>query len=163
GIGKLVAEVPPEGDLKLTADDGRGRHGDSEEDWWGWSSGGESPAVRLSTPRTIHRKGQAIEMDLEASYAEGVALVDVGRGFELFLCESVPIHGGRGHLRLEARDDFVGPITVAAYPPTEDLTWSDRASTRTVIFPDDRELVLRARLSKKRYRPGEEASASLSL
>jgi hypothetical protein len=153
GIGKLVAHLPSGRLLTLEAEDAQGRRGRSEESYWGWERDRSEPAVRVTAASTILKRGRALSVDLAASYEDGFAYVDVVGEAGLLFWRTVPIRGGKGHLTLPFQKEFQGRVTVAAYPASGDWTQSVRGvGRRTVVYPEDRELILTARLSRNSYR-----------
>jgi hypothetical protein len=167
GAGKLVAVLPAGKTLALEATDAKGRRGRSEdESWnWRWDRSEDLPEARLVTSKTIHRNGEPISLEVETSFAEGRLAVDLAREYDLLACLSVEIRNHRGHLTIPFRPEFRGAITLAAYPDAGQ--WETRlyhsAAYATILYPDDRELRLSAKTSKRSYRPGERASARFAV
>ncbi|MBL8113150.1 MAG: carboxypeptidase regulatory-like domain-containing protein [Acidobacteria bacterium] len=164
GVGKLVAPLPSGRLLTLEAEDAQGRRGRSEEDYWGPEGDRSEPALRVTVPSPILKRGRPLSVDLAASYEDGFAYLDVVGESGLLFWKTVPIRGGKGHYTFPYQKEFQGRVTVAAYSASGDWTRFVRAvGRRTVVYPEDRELVLTARLSKSSHRPGDSATARLTL
>jgi len=138
---KTLEEPPPGTTLILVADD--------EERLL--------PTVRSRCARI--RLGTLGARDIEA-LLEARSLADAPTAARL-----ARLSGGRAALAIPTGADFTGAVRVAANsaaPAGEDD--DDYASgARTVVFPRDRELKLDVKLSRKSFKPGEEAGAEFSV
>jgi A-macroglobulin TED domain/Alpha-2-macroglobulin family/MG2 domain/Carboxypeptidase regulatory-like domain/A-macroglobulin receptor binding domain/Macroglobulin domain MG3 len=124
----------------------------------------DTPAVFVSTDKIAYRKGDPINVSVEASERESQLFLSVMRNSEVLVNEKIRLHEGRATISVPSSGAFSGPVTIAAYGSFRDEDGDARSfsANRTVLFPAPAGLTLSARSSKDTYHPGEEASIELS-
>ena len=144
-------------DLVVSAVDANGRRGSKVDD----ISLADDPAIQLQTDKAIYRPGEPITATITSSEAEPTIFLDVARDDVLIRTERVQMHGGRAVVTLPYRSDFQNKISIAAYsysPQTDRVI-----DSRTVLYPQDLELKVKAQPSQASYRPGADAQINLSV
>ena len=140
----------------LRARDGQGASGKHTETL----SFDDQPVIRIETDKSLYRDGDPIRAEIVASRPDLLLTVDVIGDEKILQSQLVRLQGGRASLTLPYLKSFDGPITIAAYAPEPDGGDSVISSSRTVLYPHDRDLKFKLALNQESYRPGEEASAS---
>jgi A-macroglobulin TED domain/Alpha-2-macroglobulin family/MG2 domain/Carboxypeptidase regulatory-like domain/A-macroglobulin receptor binding domain/Macroglobulin domain MG3 len=164
GLARVSALTPPKdpGDedgevsLMLRARDGQGGAGQHTETL----SFDDQPVVRVETDKSLYRDGDPIRAEIVASRPDLVLTVDVFGDEKVLQSQLVRLQNGRALLAFPYRKGFDGPVTLAAYAPAPNGANDVVGSSRTVLYPHDRDLKFKLALNQESYRPGEEASAS---
>jgi hypothetical protein len=112
-------------------------------------------AVLVRTDRALYRSGDAVELDVLATFREGVAFVDFVRAGRTHLTAALRMENGRGHLRQEIPLDLFGATEIHAYIVRADGTIA--RDTRLVYIQPAEELAIRIATDQETYRPGAEA------
>jgi hypothetical protein len=151
--------------VRFVARDRRGRGGTHGEDFWLRTYQAEVPEIRVESDKTLYRAGEPIAVELTSDAQSMTVVVDAVSQGRVLASKTVRLSGGRAALAVPTGADFDGPVTVTAtgVEPSGDDDDDYASGTRTVVFPRDRELKLDVRLSRKDFRPGEEAGAEFSL
>jgi hypothetical protein len=164
GLAKVKALTPPtdtdgkedEMSLMLRARDDKGAVGQHTETL----SFEDHPVVRIEIEKSLYRDGDPIHAEIVASRPDLLFTVDVIGDEKVLQSQLVRLQDGRASLTFPYLKSFDGPVTIAAYAPGPDGEDSVISSSRTVLYPHDRDLKLRLMLNQESYRPGVEASAS---
>lgn len=157
------ADIP----LRFVARDHEGHTGRLSDDFWlAHRYGRETPEIRVETDKTIYAEGEPIAVELASEVERMAVVVDAISQGRVIHTSTVRLSGGRASLVIPSDPNFGGAVTIAATgvtPAGGDDDDDDSTGVRTIIFPRDRELKLDVKLSRKSYRPGEEADAQFSL
>ncbi|HYP54030.1 MAG TPA: MG2 domain-containing protein, partial [Pyrinomonadaceae bacterium] len=159
--------------LHFLARDREGRAGRHAEDFWPAES-----EVRVETDKTLYRAGEPVLVEITSSEREGRVFVDVADGdSRVIASQSARLRGGRASLTLRYKEEFKDRLTITATTARPARTEEQRrrrahydydeseytSGSRSVVYPRDRELKLDVRFDKAEYKPGEEATAELSV
>jgi A-macroglobulin TED domain/Alpha-2-macroglobulin family/MG2 domain/Carboxypeptidase regulatory-like domain/A-macroglobulin receptor binding domain/Macroglobulin domain MG3 len=149
-------DEPP---LVFHATDAKGASGIHTEDLQFYSS----PAIRVTTDKTLYRPDDSIEVQLLADDADGTVEVEATTSLRFISSQMVRLRHGKATVMFEPNDKFQGPVTIEAYElGGQSIGRYDETSAQgshTILFPHDTSLQLDVRMSKAKYRPGEEAGA----
>jgi hypothetical protein len=156
GLRRSDNEYEGEIELQVAADDLHGKTGTNSEDF-GFAA--DTDEVRVSTDKLIYSPGDPITILVTSSRPELNAVVDVAHDNNILSSQTVQLHDGRASLTIPYKPEFKDQIAIAAY---QDFAESQSMiSTRTVLFPVDRELKVEAQPTAVSYRPGAEAQVNL--
>jgi len=164
GLAKVASLTPPkdpddeasEVSLMLRARDGKGATGKHTETL----SLEEKPVIRIETDKSLYRDGDPIRANIVASSSGLVLTLDLIGEDKVLQSQVAILQNGRVSLSFPYRTDFKGPVTLAAYSPGPTGENDVVGSSRTVLYPYDRDLRFQLALNQESYRPGEEASAN---
>jgi hypothetical protein len=164
GVAKVEGLQPPstenssygERTLSFFALDRSGRKGQQENRFWRSNETGLS----LKTDKTIYRPGEAIRSTIYGDGSEKSAIVVVSRDGRAILTRALSLQNGRATLTIPYTEELSGEISVTAF---SDLDEDRTGSSRTVIYPHERELKVAVGMEKAEFRPGESAHASVSV
>jgi hypothetical protein len=149
-----------EATLTFLARDGKGASGRHTNNFW-YS---DRPVIRLETDKTLYRQGEPVRVEVAANRPEMEAVVDVWQGPVILQSQVVQLHNGRASFTAPYRKEFKDVVTVTAYVLDGSLDSDEMASAaRSVLYPNERDLKLTARVSQSTYRPGEEAHVDFSV
>ncbi|HEV2802636.1 MAG TPA: MG2 domain-containing protein [Pyrinomonadaceae bacterium] len=164
GVAKVVgSELSGEMDeyfyVRLTARDREGREGRHTESLWL----APHPVLRVETDRVIYRAGEPLAARVSSNGKDARVFVDVVSNSRVVATETLRLRGGSALVEFPYRPEFQNRVTLAAYTTDfPDNSYDDYTrSTRTVIYPRNRELKFDVRLSRASYQPGEEAAAGV--
>lgn len=152
--------------LRFVARDGEGRVGHHEEDFWFRNSDHpQQPEIRVETDKTIYREGEPVNVEVASDAERLSAVVDVTVAGRAVYSKPVRLSGGRASFTVPYNAEFRDAVNIsvadtAFYGEDEDEL---AEGSRTVVFPRDRELKLDVRMSRAKYRPGDDAVARMSL
>jgi uncharacterized protein YfaS (alpha-2-macroglobulin family) len=163
GLGKVSELFPPmdrddkddDVSLMLRARDGKGGDGKHTET----VNFDDEPVIRIATDKPLYRDGDPICAEIAASRPDLVLTLDVIGEARVLQSQLVRLKDGRASLVFPYLKSFDGAVTIAAYAPAPSGGNNVISSSRTVLYPRDRDLQLKLALNQESYRPGEEASA----
>jgi hypothetical protein len=130
-----------------------GRHAES-------LSLGDKPVIRVETDKPLYRDGEPVRAEVVASESDLLLAVDTISEARVLESQLVRLQNGRAVLTIPYRQEFSGPITIAAYSPASTDESDLAAGSRTVLYPHDRDLKFKLALNQESYRPGDDATAS---
>lgn len=122
-------------ELKIVADDLRGKRGSREE----FRLDTDEDVARLDTDKPIYQANEPVTLYLTSSIPNLNAVVDFARDSSILNSRTLRLHGGRALLAIPYDPEFKGKITIAAYQDFTDE--QSLIATRTVLFPVDSELI----------------------
>lgn len=118
-------------------------------------------AIRVDTNRTLYRAGEPIEVQLVSNQADVTAVLSVSQQMQTLHSQVVRLRRGRAFVVIPYRREFSDEVLISAHADSEtgDEYRDYYSSSRSVLYPRDRELRLKVKLDRAEYRPGEEAQA----
>ncbi len=148
--------------LRLVARDREGQMGHGEEEFW---LSGERTEIRVETDKSLYGAGEPIVAEISSNKQKLNLFVDVSSDGRVISSQLVRLEGGRASLTLPYSDEFKGRLTISATSTEipENRYYDYVGGTRTVVYPRNRELNLDVRFAQTTYRPGEDASADVSV
>lgn len=159
GIAKVnIPSGEDEIHLRLTARDAQKRVGFTTEN----INFHDYPAIRVSTNKTIYRKGEPVKVEIVSSEKTGTVQLDVGNSvIESYYSTRLQLDNGRAFITIPYKAEFKGTLTINAYSNfgKEDFY----ASERIIIYPNPNELQITAVANSNTYRPGEDAKFDFSI
>ncbi|MFL6212066.1 MAG: MG2 domain-containing protein [Pyrinomonadaceae bacterium] len=146
-------------ELQFAARDEKGSTGRHTEEFYPT----DETVVRVNTDKALYRPGEPVKVVITANVPELKVVVDVARDYVVLRSELIELHDGRATVMLPYTPDMRDEITIAAFSfAHRDETDDDYAAGwRTVLFPRNRDLQLDVQMNKEKYRPGEDAHASV--
>lgn len=167
GAGKFSFSIPAELaksrylDLSITARDRKGGRGTFSENLY-LDSGDDM--LKLTTTRTIHKPGEAVEISLVSTQQTGYIYIDVVKDWNVVDSRIAILRDGKANVVIPYRPEFRGELTVAAYGDQHKYYWDDdMRSSRGIIFPEQQNLSLTAKFSNATYKPSEDAKVRFSV
>jgi hypothetical protein len=150
--------------LALLARDDKGATGRQTNDFH-YSA---EPVIRLETDKTIYRRGESIKAELTASEPRMKVILDVWAAGNLRFSKTVALQDGRASLVLPYDAAFRDDVTIQAYSylnhaPESRYEPEFTATSRNVLYPQERDLKLDVELDRASYRPGDETLAKFSV
>ena len=147
--------------LRFLARDGKGAEGDHREAMYY----PDHPGIRVVTNKILYQPGEPIEIQLQASEPELIAVLEAQHDFQVLTSRLVRIRRGRAFVRLATNQNFQNTVDILAYafgfkPGVAD-SGMPFMGTRTMLFPKDHSLKVDVKLAKASFRPGEQAGADL--
>jgi len=142
--------------VTLTARDNAGETGHHTESFYYRNV----PVVRVETDKALYRPGEMIKVSITASKPDLNMIVDVARESNILESRYVPLHNGAATFTVRYRPEFQNEVSISAYSRTPESSsrYDFPFSSRTVLFPRDRDLKLNFRLDHADYKPGEDAT-----
>ena len=164
GLAKVSAlTLPKDSDedadasLMFRARDDRGATGKQTEGL----NLGDKPVVRITTDKALYRDGDPIRAEIVANQSDLTLALDVINEEKVLQSQLVQLQNSRATIVIPYREGFSGAVTLATYAPAPSDDDDDFAySSRTILYPHDRDLKLKLALNQESYRPGEDASAN---
>jgi hypothetical protein len=144
-----------EASLMFRARDSRGASGQHSETL----SFTGLPVIRVKTDKPLYRDGEPIRAEVSAS-ADLLIAVDIINQDRVLQSRLVRLQDGRAVLTIPYQREFLGPVTLAVYSLASTEESEVASSSRTVLYPHDRDLRFNLALNQESYRPGDEANAS---
>lgn len=164
--GKFEIDIPRDKvkreqyEIKITARDSKGNIGTFE----GSFNTSDTDALQITTDKTIYKPGEVIELDLRSTKQRGFVYLDLLKDWSPVDSHVVELRGGKAHLSIPYKPDFKSNIVIAAYTDLSVDRWDDKMrAVRGVIFPEQQNLIIDAKFTKKEYRPDEEAAVRFSV
>ncbi|PYS86462.1 MAG: hypothetical protein DMF70_02225, partial [Acidobacteria bacterium] len=122
---------------------------------------GDKPVVRITTDKALYRDGDPIRAEIVANQSDLTLALDVINEEKVLQSQLVQLQNSRATIVIPYREGFSGAVTLATYAPAPSDDDDDFAySSRTILYPHDRDLKLKLALNQESYRPGEDASAN---
>ncbi|HET6934565.1 MAG TPA: MG2 domain-containing protein, partial [Candidatus Angelobacter sp.] len=160
--GVLLSHNKVSGSLALLAEarDGHGLTGTHSELLWL----SDRDSIHISTPRTIYRPDEPIEVSLLSRQPSARVVVDLVRDSQLLTSRTVLLRNGKGSVSFPFDPRFTDEIEIIAYCPESasgkfDFPYADR----TVLYPTNRRLQTQVHLQRGTYRPGDSAAATINV
>ncbi len=116
--------------------------------------------IKISTNKTIYKKGDSISVEILTSEKRTTVFVDVLRNLSSLSSHKVAIKNGRGKLKIPYREDFTSDLKVAAYFDDDGDAVTD---AKGLIFPTPQNLHLKVASSKETFKPAEEATLDFAV
>ncbi len=167
GAGKLEIMRPKIGDadddldFRLIAKDRTGRSGTLKEKEVAFHD--SSPAIRVSAGKSIYAPGEMAEVSVVSTIKNGLAFIDVVKGWTVVDSHAVQLKNGRASLTLPYNEKFKGHLNIAAYMRDPEDDDDIVHSTTGIIFPSPEGIAVKADFDKAIYKPNEEANVSFSV
>jgi hypothetical protein len=121
----------------------------------------DKPVVRITTDKALYRDGDPIRAEIVANQSDLTLALDVINEEKVLQSQLVQLQNSRATIVIPYREGFSGAVTLATYAPAPSDDDDDFAySSRTILYPHDRDLKLKLALNQESYRPGEDASAN---
>ncbi len=151
--------------IRLSADDGKGGTGVLSEDNTEVDTG---TSTQLHIEKTLYQPGEPIHIDIRSTGSSSLAIVSVTKDDQLLDSFTVRLVKGRASITLPWRKEFVHEITIAAsttYSGDNEDSDSDspNGAAQAVMFPMKDDLRLTVKAERTEFRPGEDASADVSV
>ncbi|HTM37927.1 MAG TPA: MG2 domain-containing protein [Terriglobales bacterium] len=163
GVARLRgAKAVPEGDkelaLILVARDRKGFAGVTKLNVWQYP--GEH-ALEVVPTKTILAAGDAIEAELQSD-ADGGVLVELTNSSRILRSSTVRVKNHRAMVRFPYSPEFKGELAILAMNMNASRS-SGFPRSRSVIYPENRDLKIALKLDQKQYRPGQPAAATVQV
>jgi hypothetical protein len=152
---RLEGEAGASSELVVEARDKAGNRGSTEVS----SYRIHENSVEVSTDKTVYRPGEPLIVSV-ASEEWPRVVVDAVKDGETVWSTEISLRRGHGFSAVPYREQFVGPITLFAYP-ADSSRREATAGYRTVVYPHDSDLHVRVRPTRRVYAPGDEFAAAI--
>ncbi len=140
-------------ELQVNARDAKGKSGFHEEEF---DLDEDRDEVRIATDKSLYRPGEPIVASVTSTIPDAKVVVDVARDSVVLHSQTARLSGGRAVIEIAYRAEFKDRLNIAAYTDFADS--EGLISSRTILFPRDRELRVDAQTEATSYRPGEEVA-----
>src|SRR6185369_6908789 len=163
GLATISARLPKDFDdrdsldVLLSATDSGGRKGSGKQDFYL----NDNPRVSVETDKAIYRPGEPINATITANGVDEPLVVDLAGEAGLIRSQHVAVRDGRASIVFPYRPEFKNRVTIVAY--AEEPQSSGLIGIRTVLYPYNNELNVKAQSSKDTYRPGEDVKLNFSV
>lgn len=114
----------------------------------------------LRTDRALYQVGDTIALEAVASGAGNALYVDVIKGGQTLLTQSALVKDGRATLALDLTPELAGTLEINAYQVTGD--GEVLRDTRVAVVDAPEQLQVAIAANQNEYRPGQEASISIT-
>jgi uncharacterized protein YfaS (alpha-2-macroglobulin family) len=149
--------------LKLIATDNKGMSGQCDENVYFR----EDDEIYIKTDKAIYRTGEPITIQIAASKEASTVFVEVSEitAWQSLFFQKINLINGQATITIPYQKNFKGEIVVSAYTNSKDEDSGDQcpSHSRGIIYPQNDELKLNVIMSQNQYRPGEQASANISV
>jgi hypothetical protein len=155
GVQPVRNEIP----LVLVARDHKGASGISKQNIWQY---GSNHYTNVSTNKTILAVGDPIEAEVHSDVDGGV-IVELVNESRILRSSTARIKNHSAFVRFPYSPEFKGQLSVVALNLNGGRWTSTAASSRSVIYPENRDLKVSLKLDQNEYRPGQPASATVQV
>ncbi len=151
GLAKVTVRPNSKERLMLTAEDGQGRSSST-------ATLRRTSELRLWTDRSLHRRGDAVAVNLWTSEPPVVGFLELRRKEGVLLSQRVEVGRDGARILVPYQPGFTGLVTASFF--SADGQFGDE---RTVLFPERPSVVVETDLGGRRFRPGETVEASFAM
>ena len=148
----------PDSDVLVVADDGHGRTGRWKEHIYGVRYPRED-WFSIRTDKTLYHPGEPIRAKVETNQPDSPLALAAFREGRLLSLEWLTFADGKAAVDLPWRPEYLGEI-VLSVATADDMVFS---ASKSVLFPHDTSLRVGVQPAQGSYRPGEEATATVSV
>lgn len=149
--------------LKLIATDSKGLSGTEDGQLYFPDRGG----VRVKTDKPLYRAGEPIAVRITADQEIQTLFFNIYRekDWKLLTSRQVRLVNGRATVQVPYQKDFTGQLDISAHTSMgrDRNRYDYPGDSRKIIYPQNDELKLAVTMNQPIYRPGQEASADISV
>ncbi len=146
--------------LILQARDAQGKTGKIDAD----INIDNEPTIRVRADKSLYRAGEAINATIKSSAPNTRAVLEVLQNGRVLSSQLVAVREGVARVNIPYKPELKDEVTLVAYAnifDNEQDTVKFVYGSRTILFPQDRELKVAVKMSRNEYQPGEQAQAEL--
>jgi hypothetical protein len=146
--------------LILVARDRKGATGVTKEDLW---PEGYEHFLRVRTHKTILAPEESIEAEVHSDFA-GEVVVELANQWKVLRSFLVRLRRQEAMIRIPYSPEFTGQLSLSAINMQHGgYSAMGLFDTRSVIYPQNRDINLALRLDRREYRPGQDAEATVQV
>jgi len=146
--------------LILDARDRKGLRGATEEKLW---PDRDEHFLRVVTDKTILAPEDPIEAEIHSD-SDGEIVLELSNPSKVLRSFTVRLRHRQATIRIPYSSEFKGQLAITAINMERGNYWSHGLSaSRSVIYPENRDIKIALKLDRSEYKPGQEASATVQV
>ncbi len=144
-------------EVLLTARDRAGKKGTATEDL----RTSNDPLLSIQTSKNIYRSGEPISVEIKTNFNDKLVIVELATDKAVLESRLLKPTNNRVQITFPFRGEFKDKVGIVAYP--EDADSFGLVATKTVLYPENRQLTVAISPVQKSYRPGESAKVNFAV